>query len=127
VANFLASLKRLNRTFFYFPPRFLSQKNRPYARNAQIITALSLRFNYALTYRGIVKQLNISTATHLKCSTFSSHGYLLAGATCVRLSTSNRSFTFSISKQTCLSKNAALTGLLSSENCLADLTLQPRK
>ncbi|MBK0019498.1 winged helix-turn-helix transcriptional regulator [Kosakonia sp. S42] len=40
-------------------------KNTPYARRPWITTALSLRFNDALTYREIAEQLNISTsATH---------------------------------------------------------------
>lgn len=40
-------------------------KNTPYTRRPWITSALSLRFNYALTYREIAEQLNISTsATH---------------------------------------------------------------
>ncbi|RAP72013.1 winged helix-turn-helix DNA-binding family protein [Candidatus Erwinia dacicola] len=40
-------------------------KNIPYSRRIWITTALSLRFNDALTYREIAEQLNISTsATH---------------------------------------------------------------
>jgi len=40
-------------------------KINPYTRRPWIITALSLRFNDALTYREIAEQLNISTsATH---------------------------------------------------------------
>lgn len=40
-------------------------RNTPYISRPRIITALSLRFNDALTYREIAEQLNISTsATH---------------------------------------------------------------
>ncbi|NIF03739.1 winged helix-turn-helix transcriptional regulator [Pantoea sp. Acro-805] len=40
-------------------------RNTPYTRRPWIFTALSLRFNDALTYREIAEQLNISTsATH---------------------------------------------------------------
>nr|WP_244950081.1 sigma-70 region 4 domain-containing protein [Enterobacter kobei] len=37
-------------------------KNTPYNRRLWIFTALSLRFNEALTYREIAEQLNISSS-----------------------------------------------------------------
>ncbi|WP_370521030.1 sigma factor-like helix-turn-helix DNA-binding protein [Pantoea sp. BAV 3049] len=63
---------RIHTIFYYFPhflPRTLSRtwtpcvdKNTPYNRSPWIFTALSLRFNEALTYREIAEQLNISSS-----------------------------------------------------------------